>query len=114
MEYVIAAVVVVLVVAGFVAFMVTNATTKSGPVAAQSDDRPPGIGTDETPLGDTSQHAGRQTEAGTTVGPQDGAERRDGPDDAAHRARPGEAEGEERLRFEPHRPDAERLGNRDR
>ncbi len=132
MAYVIAAVVVVLIVAGFVAFMVTNATKKSGPAADRRDEGPPGIGTDETPLGDTSQHAGRQTDEGTTVGQQDaehsggtgepiepgpggrGAahERVDDPDAAAHRARPGEAEGGERLRFEPQRPDAERLGDR--
>jgi hypothetical protein len=128
MAYVIAAVVLVLIVAGFVAFMVTNATEKSGPAADRADDGPPGIGTDDTPLGDTSQHAGQQTAEGTTVGGQDaeesggtgepvepglggngaGRRRLEDPEAAAHRARPGEAEGEERIAFEPHRPEADR------
>jgi hypothetical protein len=134
MAYVIAAIVVVLIVTGFVTFLVTNATKKSGPVADRPDEGPPGIGTDETPLGDTSQHAGHQTDEGTTVGGQDaeesggtgepvepglggnsgGSERREDPEAAAHRARPGEAEGEQRIEFDPHRPDSERLADRDR
>jgi hypothetical protein len=135
MAYVIAAVVVMLVVTGFVVFMVTNATKKSGPVADRPDEGPPGIGTDETPLGDTSQHAGHQTEEGTTVGGQDaeesggtgepvepglagngagGGRPPEDPEAAAHRARPGEAEGEQRIAFDPHRSDSERLADRDR
>ncbi len=76
MGYVIAAVLVLLIVGGFVLFLVTNATRKSN----VSDAGDPGadqnslsiIGSDdETPAGDTSQHAGEQTSAGTTVGGQD-------------------------------------------
>ncbi len=66
MGYVIAALLVLLIVGGFVLFMVTNATKKSN----VSDAGDPGadqnsasiVGSDdETPAGDTSQHAGEQT-----------------------------------------------------
>jgi len=133
MEYVIPIVIVILLVAGFVTFMVFNATKKSGPVADTADEGPPGIGADETPLGDTTQHAGEQTAEGTTVGGQDAdeaggtgrpmhsgaagttgaGERATDPDAAAHRARPGEGEGERELEFEPERPASERLADRD-
>jgi hypothetical protein len=104
MEYVIPVVILVLIVAGFVTFMVLNATKKSGPVADRRDEGAPGIGPDDTPLGDTTQHAGTQTTEGTTVGGQDGSGQARDPADAAHLARPGEGEGAERLRFEPERP----------
>ena len=133
MEYVIPIVIVVLLVAGFVMFMVLNATKKSGPAADTGDEGAPGIGADDTPLGDTTQHAGEQTSEGTTVGGQDadeaggtgrpvqsGAAGTTGagesltdPDAAAHRARPGEGEGERGLEFEPERPASERLADRD-
>ena len=76
MGYVIAGVLVLLIVSGFVLFLVTNATRKSN----ISDAGDPGaeqnalsiIGSDdETPAGDTSQHSGEQTKEGTTVGSQD-------------------------------------------
>jgi hypothetical protein len=115
MEYVIPAVIVLLLVAGFVTFLVLNATRKSGPVASGRDERPPGIGQDETPLGDTAEHAGEQTEAGTTAGdPEQARFERDDPGEAAHVARPGEGEGHERLEFEDERPSSERLADRDR
>jgi hypothetical protein len=105
MEYVIAAVLVVLAVAGFVTFMVLNATNKRGPVAADSG--PPGIGPDErTPLGDTPEHTDEGTADSTVVGRHE----TDDPDAAAHRARPGEGEGEAQIRFDPERP----AGDRDR
>jgi hypothetical protein len=121
MEYVIPAVLVLLLVAGFVTFLVLNATRRSGPVAAGGEERPPGIGQDATPLGDTSEHAGEQTEAGTTAqDPEQGRLERDDPTRAAHVARPGEGEGHERLEFEDERPgpederpQSERLANRD-
>ena len=114
MEYVIPAVLVLLLVAGFVTFLVLNATRKSGPAAGR-DERPPGIGKDEeTPLGDTTEHAGEQTEAGTTARDPEQAEfDRDDPEKAAHVGRPGEGEGHERLEFEDERPRSERLANRD-
>jgi hypothetical protein len=115
MEYVIPAVLVLLLVAGFVTFLVLNATRKSGPAAAGGDERPPGIGQDETPLGDTAEHAGEQTDAGTTArDPEQSGGERDDPADAAHVGRPGEGEGRERLEFEDERPRSERLANRDR
>ena len=113
MGYAIAAVVVVLVVAGFVTFLVLRATRTSSPVADRPDQGPPSLGQDE-PLGDTTEHAGEQTRQGTTAhDPERGRFERDDPDAAAHRARPGEGEGEERLEFDPERPGSERLANRD-
>lgn len=119
MGYVIAAVIVILLIAGFVTFLVMNAADKSDPNAA-AEDGPPGIGADAgTPLGDTSEHAGEQTAEGTTVGGQDaeysggtgrppaegpGAPHRDDPDASAHVARPGEGEGETRLEFDGRQP----------
>jgi hypothetical protein len=126
MEWVVIVVVLVLLIGGFVGFLVINASKKSSQVAAGPDEGPPGIGTDETPLGDTTEHAGETTEHGTTVGGQDAEESggtgrpvhsgeaetspagRDvaDPDAAAHLARPGEGEGREQLGFEGTRPPA--------
>jgi hypothetical protein len=109
MEYVIAAVLVVLAIAGFVTFMVLNATNKRGPVAADSG--PPGIGPDEaTPLGDTPEHTDERSDEATVVGRHE----TDDPDAAAHRARPGEGEGDAQIRFEPERPASERLADHER
>jgi hypothetical protein len=93
MGYAIAAIIVVLLVAGFVFFLVSNATRKSNVSDASdpgADQNPLGvIGSDsETPAGDTSQHADELAGGG--------GRRRAGPDDP-HVARPvvgGEAEGE--------------------
>jgi len=117
MEYLIPLILVVAAVGGFVTFLVLNATKKSGPVADRPDEGAPGIGQDETPLGDTTQHAGEQTEGGVTASDPEsgGGGRRPDPDAAGHRARPGEGEGEERLEFdgEQARPASERLADRD-
>jgi hypothetical protein len=78
MEYVAPVVIVVLIVTGFLAFLVLNATRKSGPAAYPRNE-----------------------------GAREGSGQPD-PDEAAHLARPGEAEGAERLRFEPVRPAGER------
>jgi hypothetical protein len=49
-----------------------QATRRSSPaVDTQDGAATPGIGTDETPLGDTSQHAGEQDGGGRTVGSND-------------------------------------------
>ena len=116
MEYVIPVVLVVVLVGGFVTYLVLNATGKSDAVA-DSDADAPGIGTDDTPLGDTSEHAGEVSESGeTTEDPESGAVRRAAdPDASAHVARPGEGEGEERLEFEGEQPRraSERLADRD-
>jgi hypothetical protein len=113
MGYVIAGLVVLVLIAGFVTFLVMSATSKSGPNAAD-EDGPPGIGPDdETPLGDTTQHAGEQTPEGMTPRGQDDRrfagrgrphETPSDPDEAAHLARPGEGEGSEHLEFEGREP----------
>ena len=109
MTYVIVAVLLVLAIALFVTFMVLNTTNRRGPAARESG--PPGLGADdETPLGDTPEHTDERTADARIVGRHE----TDDPDDAAHRARPGEAEGEERIRFEPEHPEPGRLADRDR
>jgi hypothetical protein len=115
MGYAIAGILVVLAIAGFVAFMVLNATKRSGP-AATADEGAPGIGSDSTPLGDTREHAGEYGDDGRTIDdPESGTRRGDDRDAAAHRARPGEGEGGERLEFEGEspRPAAGRPAGRD-
>jgi hypothetical protein len=113
MEYVIAAVLVLLLIGGFVTFLVLNATRKSGPAAR--GEGVPGIGQDATPLGDTSEHAGTHSEQGATVeDPESQSPARTDPDEAAHVARPGEGEGREQLEFEGRRPASERLADRER
>jgi hypothetical protein len=109
MEYVIPAILVVLLVGGLVIFIALRATQKGGPVA---DEGGPGIGRDPTPLGDTTEHAGEQSERGTTIAdPEQGARGR-ADDDVV---RPGEGEGAERLERESDRPQptSERLADRD-
>jgi hypothetical protein len=77
MGYVIAGILVLLLVAGFITFLVMNSMRKSGPAAR--DTGGPGIGEDPTPLGDTTEHAGQQTDRGTTA---EDPERNPGEDDA--------------------------------
>jgi hypothetical protein len=75
MGYAIAIVLVVLIIGGFVTFLAMNAAGKSD--VADADD--PGadsnplsiIGSDDTPVGDTNEHAGEQNREGETVGQQD-------------------------------------------
>lgn len=95
MGYVIAAIVVVLIVGGFVLFLVRNATRKS--TASDADD--PGaesnplsvIGSDdESPAGSTDEHASEQT-PGRFSQPQDRP-------DVARPVVGGEAEGERSTR----------------
>jgi hypothetical protein len=98
MGYVIAAILVLLIVGGFVLFLVTNATRKSN----VSDAGDPGadqnslgiVGSDdETPAGDTPEHADANEGASAPAG---GAH-----DDRPDVARPvvgGEAEGERSSR----------------
>jgi hypothetical protein len=113
MEYVIPAVIVVLLVGGFVMFITLRATKKSGPAAV--DEGQPGIGADETPLGDTTEHAGTQSEGGTTVDdPESKPRAAPDPDAAAHVARPGEGEGRAELDFDGRQPASERLSERER
>jgi hypothetical protein len=123
MEYVLVIVIVLLIVAGFVTFMVLNATRSSGPAAPErpeEEGNPAGIlSPDEAPLGDTTEHAGQQ-EGGRTVGGQDaehsggtGAPQHDAPRDRAEAREGASAEGGEPERQVP-TPESERLANRPR
>jgi hypothetical protein len=113
MGYVIAGVLVILIIAGFITFLVMNSMKKNDLSDAGdpgADQNPLGIiGSDEgSPLGDTREHAGTQNEHGQTIGDQDaerfggtGAPRerfnRGTSHDDPHVARPvvgGEGEGE--------------------
>ena len=115
MSYVIPLLIVVLLVAGFVTFLVINATRR-GRGAGRGGT--PGTGEDATPLGDTAEHAGRQGESGRTAGRPDagsaggtgrpvqsgydntGATGADTAGETAHVRRSGEGEGAERVEFE--------------
>jgi hypothetical protein len=57
MEYLIPLLLVLLLVGGFIAFMVLNATRRGRRATRADEDGPPGIGRDSTPLGDTAEHA---------------------------------------------------------
>jgi len=57
MGYVIAAIVVLLLVAGFITFMVVNATRRRDRSAAGI------VAPDESPLGDTAEHSGMDPSA---------------------------------------------------
>src|SRR4051794_176634 len=74
MGYVIALVLVLLLVAGFITFMVLNASRRSGsagPSDPGAEGTPAGIAApDESPLGDTTQHAGDQGEGETERDPE--------------------------------------------
>jgi hypothetical protein len=76
MGYVIAGVLVILIIAGFITFLVMNSMSKND----LSDAGDPGadqnplsiLGSDDsTPLGDTSEHAGTQNDKGETISDQD-------------------------------------------
>jgi hypothetical protein len=77
MGYVIAAIVVLLLVTGFVTFFVLNATKRSGkagPGDPGQEGTPAGIASpDESPLGDTTQHSAATHEEGDPEG-ADGAQ----------------------------------------
>lgn len=112
MEYVIPVILVLLLVAGFVTFLVLNATKKSGragPSDPGAEGNPAGImAPDDAPLGDTEEHAGEQRE-GQTVGGQDGAGVTRGGSGGITDG--GEGEGGSRQASEP---ESERLSNRPR
>jgi len=113
-------------VAAFVTFLVLNATRKGRNAGRGAEAGPPGVGGDETPLGDTTEHAGPQSESGHTVGRADAVEAGGtgrpvhsgyegtsapgaGPDaaeDGAHRRRSGEGEGTEQIDFPEVSPEA--------
>ena len=74
MGYVIAGMVVLVLVAGFITFFVLNATNKSGragPSDPGDEGNPAGIASpDDSPLGDTTQHSGDQQEGRTVDDPE--------------------------------------------
>lgn len=76
MTYVLVGILLLLILAGFVTFLVMTATKRSAPATARDDDsEAPGIGADDSPLGDTQQHAGQQEgDGGRTVAEQDADE----------------------------------------
>lgn len=108
MGYVIAAILVLLIVAAGVTFFVLNATKRQR-------ESPAGIAApdEETPLGDTNQHAGEQTSEGRTVDqPEEGGRTTAGSTPpAASGGVGGEAEGGSDR---PVIPDSEKLADRPR
>ena len=111
MGYVIAIIVVLLLVAGAVTFFVLNAAKasgKAGPSDPGEEGTPAGIAApDESPLGDTTQHAGDQAEGQTVDDPERGAAKSGEPDAKPRVGDPGpEADGPG--------TESERLANRPR
>jgi len=106
MTYVIVAIVVLLIVAAGVTFFVLNATKRGreSPAGIVAPD-------EETPLGDTNQHAGEQTSDGRTVEqPESGGAVRGSTPPGGSGGVGGEAEGGSG----PVTPDSERLADRPR
>ena len=108
MGYVIAGILVLVLVGGFITFFVMNATNRSGranPSDPGGEGTPAGIASpDDSPLGDTTQHAGDQQEGQTVNDPeQEGQESAGGP-----KARVGDPGPEARQ------PESERLADRPR
>ena len=113
MEYLIPIILVLLLVSGVVTFMVLNATKKSKPSEAQdSEDNDPKsmAASDASPLGDTTEHAGEQSEQGHTVNDPEGGGAGEGGGSA--RGIDGGA-GDPGTR-EDTRPESERLANAER
>ena len=114
MEYLIPIILVLLLVSGVVTFFVLNATKQSKPSEAEgSGDNDPKTmaASDASPLGDTTEHAGEQSEEGQTV--------KDPEDERAASGTGGSASGidggaGERGTGEDTRPESERLANADR
>ena len=110
MEYLIPIMVVLVLVTGAVTFVVLNATRKSKPAEAEnSEDSDPKTmaASDPSPLGDTTEHAGDQSEEGHTVrGPEGEGEKSDSGDDHGG----DDTGGEERPRDT--RTESERLADR--
>jgi hypothetical protein len=102
MGYVVGGVIVLVLVAGFVAFLVINAARRSpqrAPDDPGAERNPMGIiASDEAPAGDTTEHAGAQR-GGETIADPEGRDRGSAP--------PGDG------RDAP-QPESERLANRPR
>ena len=107
MEYLIPVVLVLLIVAGAVTLFVLNAARKGG--SNPDDAGAPGVGGDHTPLGDTAEHAGRQTASGRTVRQPEATSAEGAP--AGEGRRPA-GDGEGAPRDDDPRSESERLANR--
>ena len=106
MEYLIPIMLVLLLVAGAVTFVVMNATRKSKPSEAESsEDSDPKTmaATDSSPLGDTTEHAGDQSQEGETVRAPEG--------EGEGSASGGDSGGAEKRSGDT-RPESERLADR--
>jgi hypothetical protein len=69
MSYVLVGILLLLLAGAFIAYLVMTAARRSN----VSDAPTPGVGADESPFGDTTQHAGEQA-GGVTVGKSDADE----------------------------------------
>ncbi len=77
MSYVLVGILLLLIIGGFITFLVMSATKRSEhATAADGDDaKPTPFATDDAPAGDTTEHAGEQPgQDGYTAGGQDAAE----------------------------------------
>jgi hypothetical protein len=112
MGYVIAIIVVLLLVAGFVTFFMLNATKNSGRAAPEdpgAEGTPAGIASpDESPLGDTTEHAGEHSEGVTTDEPERGAA------GEGERAKPRVGDPGPEASSDGPQVESERLANRSR
>jgi hypothetical protein len=120
MGYVAVGLLLLLLIGGLITFLVMQATRRSSPATESTGADAPGIGADETPFGDTSEHAGEQDQGGQTVAGND-AERSGGtgapttdlpqrsvqedPPEGRYKRDPigGEAEGEPSVEADPPR-----------
>ncbi len=78
MEYAVPIFLVLLIVVVLATAFVLNSRSRTrahhdAVAADESHGGGPGIGADPTPLGDTAEHAGQQTDSGETIGEQDAA-----------------------------------------
>lgn len=113
MEYLIPIVLVLLLVSGFVTFLVLNATRQSKPSEAEGGDADPRkmAASDDSPLGDTTEHAGEQTAGGeTTHAPEGEGTSQGGGEGGGHGAGRGGEGGRERAGAPA--PESEQLADR--
>jgi hypothetical protein len=117
MAYLIPIVLVLLLVTGFITFLVLNATRKSKPSEAESsEDNDPETmaASDPSPLGDTTEHAGEQSGEGGTAEDPEGAGQAGAPSGGREGPDPMSSPGG--TAHAPHpdapRPESERLADR--
>jgi hypothetical protein len=113
MEYLIPIILVLLLVAGVVTFFVLNATKQSKPSEAEGsgeNDPKKMAASDASPLGDTTEHAGEQSEEGHTVKDPEG----EGASGTGGSASGIDGGAGDASTGEDTRPESERLANADR